>query len=245
MQATYFWNKLSLHSHKIALFGFLLLLPLWGFGQSYKWAKQNKAAFDDKRLSYGFVIGLHTSAYQVNYSDKFVTPKFDTLHSVMAPSSPGFSLGFLANLRLYEYLDLRLMPKAAFYNHKLIYNFTNDTRKELLIETTMVEFPLLLKYKSQRRGNVRMYMVGGVTPGFELSSKNGDSSISSSLEIYHSNMSLDAGLGFDFYFPLFKFSQEIRFSRGLSNILGPTPGSFKDPISRINTNTVSVYFIFQ
>jgi len=213
--------------------------------QSYNWAKENNRTFDNRKLSYGFVIGLHTSAYQVKYSDKFVTPKFDTLHSVMAPLSPGFSLGFLANLRLFEYLDMRLMPKAAFYNHKLIYNFTNDTKKEVLIETTMVELPLLFKYKSQRRGNVRMYMVGGITPGFELSSKKDDSAISSNLEIYSTNMSLDAGLGFDFYFPLFKFSQELRFSQGISNILGNAPGIYKDPISKLNTNTVSVYFIFQ
>jgi len=30
-------------------------------------------------------------------------------------------------------------------------------------------------------------------------------------------------MGFDFYFPLFKFSQEIRFSRGLVNMLQRTP----------------------
>ena len=245
MQATYVWNKFALRWQKIILTGLLFALPALGMCQSYKWARQHNAQFDNRKLSYGFVIGIHSSAYQVNYSDKFVTPKFDTLHSVMTPYSPGFSLGFLANLKLYDLLDFRIMPQASFFTHKLIYNYTNDTRKELLIETTMVEFPILMKYKSQRRGNVRMYMVGGITPGFELSSKNGDSSISSSLEIYHSNVSLVGGLGFDFYFPLFKLSQEIRFSQGISNILGPTPSAYKDPINRLNTNTVGVYFIFQ
>jgi hypothetical protein len=246
MQAVNLWNKFSLLGCKrIILAGFIFFSSAKCNAQSYQWAKQNNPMQDTRKIGFGFVVGIHTTGYQVKYSDKFVTPKFDTLHSVMAPFSPGFSVGFLANLRLAENLDVRLMPKAAFYNHKLIYNFTNGTQKDILIETTMVELPLLFKYKSQRRGNVRMYMIGGINPGFELSSKKDDSAISSNLEIYSTNMSLDAGLGFDFYFPLFKFSQELRFSQGISNILGNAPGIYKDPISKLNTNTVSVYFIFQ
>jgi hypothetical protein len=52
-------------------------------------------------------------------------------------------------------------------------------------------------------------------------------------------------MGFDFYFPLFKLSQEIRFSRGIVNMLGSQHTIYQDPISRLNTNTISVYFIFQ
>jgi Outer membrane protein beta-barrel domain len=163
----------------------------------------------------------------------------------MAPFSPGFSLGFLVNLRLYDELDLRLMPKAGFYDHKLIYQYTNDKYQEQLVETTFMEFPILIKYKSTRRGNVRMYMVGGIVPAFELSGKNDVETSTTNLSVRKSNLSLDAGVGFDFYFPLFKFSQEIRFSRGVANMLGPDPSVFKEPLSRINTNTVSVYFIFQ
>ena len=40
-----------------------------------------------------------------------------------------------------------------------------------IVENTMVEFPILLKYKSERRGNIRMYMIGGVKPGIEASGK--------------------------------------------------------------------------
>ena len=69
--------------------------------------------------------------------------------------------------------------------------------------------------------------------------------LNSILSIHKTNLSIDGGLGFDFYFPLFKFSQEIRFSRGLVNMLGNSPSGFREPISRINTNTISVYFIFQ
>jgi hypothetical protein len=137
------------------------------------------------------------------------------------------------------------MPKAGFYDHKLEYNYTDGTSQSQLTETTMVEFPVLLKYKSMRRGNVRMYMIGGITPSIEASGKNDIQATTEVLDIRQGNLSLDAGLGFDFYFPLFKFSQEIRFSRGIANMLGPDPSAFKEPLQRVNTNTIAVYFIFQ
>ncbi len=245
MQVTNLWRQFALHRNKIILVFCLGLAPVVSQGQIFKWARQNNPNYDERLISYGFMIGLHTTAYQVTYSDQFVTAPFDTVHSVMPEFSPGFSLGFLVNYRVNEFLDLRLMPKAGFYTHKLRYTYTDETTRLQFVETTHVEFPILLKYKSMRRGNVRMYMIGGVTPGFELSGKNDIQSSSATLDIRKNNLQLEAGLGFDFYFPLFKFSQEIRFARGISNMLGTDTSIYSDPLKRLNTNTIAVYFIFQ
>ena len=241
-----FWDKFIVHSHKIGFACLLLvMLPQLGQAQLFRWSRQHNPDYDNKKITYGFSIGLHTSSYQLKYSNKFVSKPYDTVHSVQPVFLPGFSLGFLVNYRLNEFLDLRLMPKAGFYAHKLYYYYTNAPTQSQLIETTLVEFPLLLKYKSVRRGNVRMYMVGGITPAFEASGKNDTGNSSAGISIQKKNLSLDAGMGFDFYFPLFKFSQEIRFSRGVVNMLGSHQTIYQDPISRLNTNTISVYFIFQ
>lgn len=243
MRSTDIRDKFSVLGYQITVF--LLLASGISYGQHFKWARRNNPEFDARKISYGFMIGLHTSTYQIKYSDQFVTQNFDTVHSVQGEYSPGFSLGFLVNLRLNEVLDLRLMPKAGFYNHKLTYYYTDNTTKRQLVETTMWEFPVLLKYKSMRRGNVRMYMVGGFTPGFEASGKNDAQSTTANLSVSRTNFSLDAGFGFDFYFPLFKFSQEIRFSHGIVDILGTEPSVYRDPLKYLNTNTISVYFVFQ
>jgi hypothetical protein len=243
MQSTHIRNKHALLGIQIALLLFTSAATV--SGQTFKWAKRNNPEFDKRKISYGFMIGIHTSGYQLKYADQFVTQKFDTVHSVQAPFSGGFSLGFLVNLRLHEVLDLRIMPKAGFYNHKLIYYFTDNTTKTQLVETTMVEMPILIKYKSMRRGNVRMYMVGGFTPSIEASGKNDVESTTASLSIRNSNLTLDAGFGFDFYFPLFKFSQEIRFQHGMLNMLNGSNGPYGAPLKQLTTNTVSVYFIFQ
>jgi Outer membrane protein beta-barrel domain len=245
MQATNFWSKLALYRHQIALVFALSLLGPFAQAQLFRWARQHNPNYDERKISYGFSIGLHTSSYQLKYSDPFISNKFDTVHSVQPQFIPGFSLGFLVNYRLNEFFDLRLMPKAGFYSHYLTYYFTNRTTQSQRVETTLVEFPLLLKFKSMRRGNVRMYMVGGITPAIEASGKNDIGNSSGAIPILKRNLSLDAGIGFDFYFPLFKFSPELRFSRGIANMLGDDPSIYKDPLSRLNTNTIGVYLIFQ
>jgi hypothetical protein len=243
MQAIDFWNKFTLHRYQVILVLFCSLLCFSAQAQLFRWARQHNPNYDERKFSYGFSIGLHSSSYQVQYSDQFAANT--TLHSVLPQTLPGFSLGFLVNHRLNEFFDLRLMPKAGFYSHTLTYYYTNRTTESQRVETTMVEFPLLIKFKSMRRGNVRMYMVGGVTPGIEASGKNDIGNSTGAIPILKRNISLDAGIGFDFYFPLFKFSPELRFSRGIANMLGEDASVYKDPLSRLNTDTIGIYLIFQ
>jgi hypothetical protein len=224
----------------------LLCIGQEGYSQKNRWVNKNNPNYDDRKLSYGFLIGLHTTAFQIKYADRFVTPDMDTVYAIEPGWSPGFSLGFIVNYRITDLLDFRVTPKVAFYEHTLRYRYTDDTPNETkLVETTFVELPLLLKYKSERRGNVRMYMIGGFKPGLEASGKKNMENASSNLGITGMNLSMDAGFGFDLYYPLFKFSPEIRFSRGIVNVLENTTNRYGQPLSRVNTNTITLYLLFQ
>lgn len=247
MQTAYIRHKLNLYGPKIiAALLILAGISQEGFSQQKRWVTKNNPNYDERKLSYGFLIGLHTSAYQIKYADRFVTPDLDTVYSIEPGWSPGFSLGFIVNYRITDLLDFRVTPKVAFYEHTLRYLYTDETpTEEKLVETTMVELPLLLKYKSERRGNIRMYMVGGVKPGLEASGKKEMENISSNLGITSMNLSLEAGFGFDLYYPLFKFSPEIRFSRGMVNILKNTTNQYGLPLEHVNTNTITLYLLFQ
>jgi hypothetical protein len=246
MQGTYFWNKLHLQRNQILIVGLLLLSAISAEAQKKRWVEKNNPNYDERKLTYGFLIGLHTSTYQLKYADNFNDPaKFPTLHSVIPKWKPGFSLGFIVNYRLNDLLDLRVTPKVGFYEHEVIYRYSDNTPQESrLVETTMVEMPLLLKYKSERRGNIRMYMVGGVKPAIEASGQK-ELENSETLEVKTSNLHLEAGFGFDLYYPLFKFSPEIRFSRGIVDILENRDNPFGEPLKRVNTNTLTIYFLFQ
>ena len=247
MQATHIWNKLNIYGPKVTVL-FLLLFSLSqeGLSQKKRWVTKNNPNYDERKLSYGFLIGLHSSAYQIKYADRFVTQDFDTVYSIEPGWSAGFSLGFIVNYRITDLLDFRVTPKVAFYEHTLKYRYTDETpTEEKLMETTMVELPLLLKYKSERRGNIRMYMIGGAKPALEASGKKDVENRSSTLGVTNMNLSLEAGFGFDLYYPLFKFSPELRFSRGLVNILENTTNKYGQPLERVNTNTITLYLLFQ
>lgn len=242
MQSTHFWNKLHIHGYQVVLI-LCLGLSLTAEAQKTRWVQRNNPNYDDKKLTYGFLLALHSSNYQVKYSDAFVTQQFDTVHSVNPLWTSGFTLGFIVNYRFTEYLDLRLTPQVAFYEQKVRYQFTNETFEDALVESTMVEFPLLLKYKSERRGNIRMYMIGGAKPAVEATGKKDKTK--SELELKSANLSLEAGFGFDLYYPLFKFSPEIRFSHGIVDVLGNRKNDFGQPLQRVSTNSVTIYLLFQ
>ena len=247
MQTVNIRNKFNLYSAKvIVLVG--LLFSTAAQSQSFLFARKNNPNYDEKRkISYGFLIGLHTTTYQIKHSEKFLsnTAPYDTMYAVETNWKPGFSLGFLVNYRINDMLDARITPTVSFYEHSVNYLSITGASEEQLVETTMVEFPMLLKFKSMRRGNIRMYMVGGVRPGIEASGKKEVENTQTQLEVSNFNMSLDAGIGFDLYFPLFKFSPEIRFSRGISDVLDNKTNRYGEPMQRINTNTISVLLIFQ
>ena len=148
MQFANVWNKLYLHRYKVIAIAVLMLCALQIQAQKTRWVEKNNPNYDNRKLTYGFLIGIHSSIYQIKYSDKFVTPALDTVSAVLPSWSSGFSLGFIVNYRLTEFLDLRLTPEVAFYENKVRYQFTNDPPVDETVENTIVEFPILLKYKS-------------------------------------------------------------------------------------------------
>ena len=252
MQIAHIRNKRYLYGRKIvALMAIILCVCLQAFGQTQKtrWVKRNNPSYDNRKITYGFLIGLHTTAYQIRYSEQFVTPAFDSLYAVSPLWSPGFSLGFIVNYRLEELWDLRLTPKVAFYEHKLRYEIIDPQDKTPdevhTVETTMVEFPLLVKFKSERRENLRMYMIGGIKPAIEASGKKDLENVNTELEITGGNLSIDIGFGLDIYYPLFKFSPELRFSRGMVDILDNRANKYGVALDRVNTNTITLYLLFQ
>ncbi len=245
MRIAYTGNKRYLHWPKVVALLTLLVIGHETCAQTSGWIKR-RADYDSKKLSYGFLIGLHTTAYKIKYSETFLDQTMDSVHSVNPGWLPGFSLGFIVNYRLEDLWDVRITPKVAFYEHELNYQFLTEPYSTThRVETTMVEFPLLVKFKSERRENVRMYMIGGAKAAIEASGKKEIENVTSELEITGGNLSAEFGFGFDIYYPLFKFSPEIRFSKGLVDILDNHANPYGVNLERVSTNTVTVYLLFQ
>jgi len=101
----------------------------------------------------------------------------------------------------------------------------------------------LLKYKSLRRVNSRMYMVAGFTLGLETNVKR--SRGGGQLDTKSSDFSVDYGVGYEQFFEFFKFAPELRFSHGLGNVFRPSKNSAGVGISKLTTHTVTLYLNFE
>lgn len=205
----------------------------------------NNPRYDERRLvTYGFSFGAHTASLRLKYSDYFTTPAMDSVHSIVPLKKPGFSLGFIVNFRIAPFFDARITPKVTFSEYALQYNYVGRSPNIVTIESVGVDFPLLLKYKSQRRDNIRMYVLGGVTTSIEAAGKTELEEDQGILQLNGVNLMADFGFGFDLYYPLFKFSPEIRFAFGLIDVIGSN-NDFTAGIKELKTKTVSIYFHFQ
>ncbi|MEM6642010.1 MAG: porin family protein [Bacteroidota bacterium] len=206
----------------------------------------NLINYDNQWIHYGFLIGIHSSKYVTKYSDTFVTPALDTVHSIVPGNLGGFKLGFVINMRVAQYLDFRLLPTVGFYEHDLTYRFTNGSILRELKDATMIELPMLFKYKSARRGNLGMYMVFGVNPSLEASGRGDEVDVQEQLKLKNWNVAIDVGVGLDVFYPFFKFSPEIRYSYGLRNMLTEgEPNEFSIGLSRLTTQNLGIFITFE
>ncbi len=243
MHSTNLWHLLHLHRHKVKFITFLLMImPLLASGQ--KAFEYNLPNSDARWLHYGFSIGLHSSSLQLKYSDKFITNQLDSLHSIMPANAFGFSLGFITDFRLADMFNVRVLPKVSFYEFPVDFNFTDGNVDRQLIEATYIEMPVLLKYKSQRHKNFRVYFLGGLAPGLEVSGKKRKEQSDNRLLTQDFNLNMELGFGIDMYFPLFKFSPEVRFSKGLLNILKEDKYGYSDGIESLKMNVFTIYLQF-
>ena len=222
-----------------------MLAPLTLMAQQQFSGEINNPRYDERRLvTYGFSFGAHTASLRLKYSDYFTTPAMDSVHSILPLKKPGFSLGFIVNFRLAPFFDARITPKVTFSEYALQYNYIGRAPAVVTIESVGVDFPLLFKYKSQRRDNIRMYVLGGVTTSIEAAGKTELEEDQGILQLNGVNLMADIGFGFDLYYPLFKFSPEIRFAFGLIDVVGSN-NDFTAGIKELKTKTVSLYFHFQ
>ena len=244
MDSINLWYKFNLLGKKVVLLIIVLLTYGSTFAQSD--GEMFNPRYDERKIvTYGFSLAIHTSAYRLKYSDYFTSPEMDSVHSIMPKKRPGFKLGFIVNFKLAQFLDARITPTVSFAEYILEYNYVGGDQFNELVESTAVEFPILFKFKSQRWSNTRMYIVAGVTPVIEAAGRSNLEEDLSRLQIETFSTNLEFGFGFDLYYPLFKFSPEVRFSYGLTNVLSPVKNDISAGIEDLRTKSLSFYFHFQ
>jgi hypothetical protein len=202
----------------------------------------NNENFDKQRVYWGYFLGFNSYDYKFEY--KKVAP------DILADRTIGFNVGLVGDLRLQEYINLRFEPGLYYTQRNL--TFTEQTKPlDALreVNATYIHFPLLLKFSSLRTGNVRPYLLGGISTTLNLSSnsKSIDDNYQQRFRVKNWTKNYELGFGVDLYLEYFKFSPSIRgvFGIGDELIRDNDPNSpWTGNIQSMKTRAVLINFTF-
>lgn len=185
----------------------------------------NLSDHDAKPYYFGITLGGNLARFQTELHSRFLQD--DSVYVAEPLNSGGFQLGLLATLRLNSRFEARFNPQLMFTERNLFYKLkypdfegTDITKK---VESVIVSFPFQMKFRSDRIGNFRVYMLGGVKADIDLASNARARRAEDLVKIQRFDYGVEAGMGFNFYFPSFIFSPEIKISNGLGNIHSRDP----------------------
>jgi hypothetical protein len=171
----------------------------------------------DQRLYYfGIAAGFNNSTYKIFPSDFFTSA--DSVMSITPNGSLGFQVGITSNLRLTNHTSLRLVPQFVLTQKSLSYDFKYNRDTTLTIESIMMHLPLQVKFQSDRIKNFRFYTFAGVKYDYDFNSNTRSRRNDEVLKIRSNDFGYDIGFGFDFYYPNFIFTPEVKISNGFSNV---------------------------
>ena len=212
-------------------------------------ANQGRGTTDNKLLRWGYFLGINNYDFNFDYNKD--------LRDIYVKRSPGFSVGLIGNLRINEFLDLRLEPGLLITTRELHYsatyfNGTSFNNSDLMreVKSTYIHIPLLLKISTKRINNFKPFIVGGFSTALNLSSnennpndnKNGQFRTKKNMVFY------ELGFGIDLYLYNFKFTPSIRGLFAINDELvrdeDPT-SPWTSNIASMKTRGVFINFTFQ
>ena len=241
---------------------YIVILTLCALGAHAQQA-QNRPYVDDKLFHFGFQLGMNFATFGITDSELELTPdpmhpdQKEVYHARVSSILPGFHVGFVSDLRLCKYLNLRFCPGMQFTSRTISYKTEsghpvqgspgNGSKTDVL--AMPVYLPLYLKWSAEREGNYRPYVIAGGGASFNVS-RDREKPVLMNLMDYF----CEIGFGVDLYFQWFKFCPEITYRIGFANQLASKDGRmelpaqdffYTDAISRMTSHCICLTFNFE
>lgn len=181
---------------------------------------------DSKPYYFGITLSAVQARFYAEHHPRFLQQ--DTVLVAQPAKSGGFALGLLATARLTQRFEGRFNPQLMFAERNLAYILKypdRDMGSEVTqkVESVIVTLPLQVKFRSDRIGNFRVYMLGGGKVDYDLASNARARKAETLVKIQNMDYGVEAGVGFNFYFQSFIFSPEVKISHGFNNIHSRDP----------------------
>ena len=205
---------------------------------------------DSKRYYLGIGFMYEQSHLQVSAHPKFL--QSDSVLSVTPGNTGGFGVSGMFTFRLADHLEFRFaFPEFIFASNTLAYHVNYPPAGESTVATKQIQslllgFPAQVKFLSDRIGNFRVYMLGGVNYQYDLASNSSTRKAQNLVKLSASDLSVEGGLGFQFYFPVFILSPELKISEGIKNVHSRDPSlQYSNVIDKLKTRMIVFSLIFE
>lgn len=238
MQTAHFRNIFNLYGHQKLIFSVTFLCIAFS-----AFSQRNVLEHYNRKVYFGITMAYNMSNYKVVHSEDFVYN--DSILEVNSGRGPGFNLGIVTNLRLSEHFDVRFVPALVFADKKLVFK-QNDKEITKTTESIYTEFPLMIRFKSQPWKDIKVYVLAGMKYSLDLSSNAKARKAYDQIKIKRTDLAYEYGLGLQFFFPLFIFSPELKFSNGIFDVHKPDKNLiYSNMIDRLNIRTITLSFHFE
>ncbi|MDR1459101.1 MAG: PorT family protein [Bacteroidales bacterium] len=231
---------------QVVYFFVVLFLPLSVTAQR---GAPNLPDYDTKRFHFGFSLGFNYATFTIKPQSN-LNP-FDSLLVIEPTGMAGFDIGIVSNMHLGRFFDLRFIPSLSLIDRKVTYKL--EYKKDAIgteshdIESVNLNFPLLVKFKSSRMGNVRFYVITGAQYSIDLAtrSKKRNNGNEVYLKLRASDLQAQIGVGIDFYLQYFKFAIEAKMSYGTLNLLKNENNILTNSIQSLRSKSFHISFLFE
>ena len=198
---------------------------------------------DKKFLNYGYYLGFNQYDFKFDYNNN--------TDDILVDKSMGFTVGLIGEMRINEFLDVRIEPGLAYNARVLGFpGFTEERDAIREVKSTYINFPVLLKASTRRLGNFKPFLIGGVSASLNLGSNETalDDNASGTFRMTKWVYNYELGFGIDFYLEYFKFTPSIRGVFAITDELVPDvdPNSpWTGNIDALRTRGIFINFTFE
>lgn len=205
---------------------------------------------DSKPFYLGIGFMYEQSHLQVSAHPQFL--QSDSVLYVNPLNSGGFGVSGMFTFHVADHWEFRLaFPGFIFASNSLSYHVTYPPAGETNLATKNIQslllgFPAHVKFLSDRIDNFRVYMLGGINYQYDLASNSSARKAQNLVKLSPSDFSVEGGIGFQFYFPVFILSPELKFSEGIKNVHDRDPNlQYSNVIDKLKTRMVVFSLIFE
>jgi hypothetical protein len=219
--------------------------------QAQKFKQERYKNFDKRTFHFGFMLGFNSSDFTV-YQDVNAYEQYG-LKLLENDAQPGGQLGILTTMKLgTPVLRLRFIPTLSFQEKLLRYTFEDtllntDQIGEERVNSTNLDFPLMLQFRTKRYNNFTAYALVGGQYSIDLQSqeKASQNYIDPYIKIKRNDIQGQIGGGVEFFAPYFKFGIELKYSHGFINSFIQDNTNIADPINKLYNKVWSLSLIFE